>query len=73
MTLEAVTAAYSEEFTSATTWTVNHGLGTLSPVVDAYDDSNPDNRIFPGAVVVVDANTLRLDWSVSTAGRVYVV
>lgn len=71
MSLQAVTKAYSETFTSASSWTVNHNLGVTAPAVDAYNGSNV--RIMPQSVVSVDANTLRIDWSTDTAGRVYVV
>lgn len=71
MTLALVTRAYSETFTSAASWTVNHNLGTDAPAIDIYDGS--DDRIMPASVVIIDDNTLRVDWSVATAGRVYVV
>ena len=70
-TLNPVTQAYSETFASAATWTVVHNLNVDAPAVDVYNGSNV--RIMPAAVVVIDANTLRIDWSSATAGRVYVV
>ena len=73
MTLEVISGAYSETFTAATSWTVNHGRNTLSPVIDAWSGGSPDERLMPAAVVVIDEGTVRLDWSVATAGRVYVV
>ena len=71
MTLAAVTAAYSKAFTSENPWTITHGLQTLTPIIDIYDGS--DERIMPAAVVVLDENTIRVDWSGNTTGRVYVV
>lgn len=71
MSLQAVTKAYSETFASAASWTVNHGLKTTAPAVDVYNGS--DERIMPQSVVSVDEDTLRIDWSAATAGRVYVV
>ncbi len=73
MTLEVVTGAYSETFTAATSWTVNHGRNTLSPVIDIWSGGSPDERLMPSAVVVINNDTVRLDWSVATSGRVYVV
>lgn len=71
MSLQAVSKAYSETFASAMSWTVNHGLGVTAPAVDVYNGSNV--RIMPQSVISVDENTLRIDWSAATAGRVYVV
>ncbi len=71
MSLVTVTKAYSETFTSASSWTVAHNLGVDSPVIDVYDGS--DIRIMPAEVVVDSANQLTVNWSVATAGRVYVV
>ena len=70
-TLTPVYQAYSETFASASTWTVVHNLQVDAPAIDVYNGSN--ERIMPAAVVVVDDNTLRIDWSTATAGRVYVV
>ena len=72
MTLEVITGAYSETFTAAMSWTVTHGRNTLSPVVDVWSGGSPDERLMPD-VIVIDENTVRLDWSVATTGRVYVV
>lgn len=71
MSLTTVTKAYSETFASASSWTVNHNLGVDSPVIDVYNGS--DTRIMPASVVVDSANQLTINWSVATAGRVYVV
>lgn len=71
MSLQTVTKAYSETFTSAASWVVQHGLGVDAPAVDVYNGSN--ERIMPASVVIIDANTLRIDWSSAQAGRVYVV
>ena len=73
MTLEVITGAYSETFAAATSWTIIHARNTLSPVIDAWSGGCPDERLMPAAVIVIDENTVRLDWSVATAGRVYVV
>jgi hypothetical protein len=71
MSLKVVSKAYSETFSSATSWTVNHGLGTESPAIDVYNNS--DVRVMPSSIVVLSEDALRVDWSVATAGRVYVV
>ena len=41
--------------------------------VSYWSGGSPDERIMPAAVVVINDDTVRLDWSVATAGRVYVV
>lgn len=71
MALSSVLKAYSETVASASSWTIQHNLGTSSPVIDVYDGS--DTRIMPASVVIVDANQLTVNWSSATAGRVYVV
>jgi len=71
MSLQPVTKAYSETFAPASSWLVKHGLGVDAPAIDVYNGS--DERIMPAAVVILDADNLRVDWSVATAGRVYVV
>ena len=73
MTLEVITGAYSEIFEAATSWTVNHGRNTLSPIIDVWSGGSPDQKLFPLEVIVVDEDTLKLTWSMATAGRVYVV
>ena len=44
---------------------------TLSPIIDVWSGGSPDERLMPD-VIVINENTVRLDWSVATAGRVYV-
>lgn len=71
MSLKTVSKAYSETFSSSSSWTVQHNLGVDSPVVDVYNGS--DTRVLPQSVIVDSANQLTINWSVATAGRVYVV
>lgn len=73
MSLNTVTSAYAETFTAATSWVVQHNLGTTAPVVDVFSGGSPDEKLMPASVVATDANTVTITWSVATAGRVYVV
>jgi hypothetical protein len=61
---------FPDTFTTVTTYTVNHSLGTNSPVVFVYNSS--DIQIFPD-VTVTDSNNVKLDFGASTTGRVIVL
>lgn len=71
MSLVNVTKAYSETVASSSTWVIKHNLQTEAPVVDIYNGS--DERIMPANVYADNDNQLTIQWSVATAGRVYVV
>ena len=64
------TSYYTEDFTSSTTWTVNHNLGRQYVQVACYDSS--DNLIEPLNVNLVSDSQVSVTWGVATAGRVVV-
>ena len=53
-----------------TTWTVNHNLDTLAPLVQAYDED--DYLIIPQTVRIVDENTVTLTFPNSVSGSAVV-
>jgi len=71
MSLDLLAKAYSETGLTGTSWVIKHNLGTDTPVIDCYNNS--DVRIMPASVVADSAYQITVTWSVSTDGRVYVV
>ena len=63
-------ATVSDTFTSATSKTVTHNLGTKNVVVQVYDNS--DNVIIPKTITTTDTNTVDITLDSSTTGRVVV-
>lgn len=58
----------ADSFTSATTHSVSHNLGTLSPFVQVYDDNN--ELFIPTKVKVVNSDTVTVFMDPATSGRV---
>lgn len=70
MTLTRTLAATYEhqQETAATSWVINHNLGTY-PAVDVFVIYQGENhKILPSEVVYVDANTCTLEFSVPRSG-----
>lgn len=62
---------YSESFTGETTgYTVAHNLNTTTPDVTVYD--NTGVLVTPSNITVTDANTVTIDFALSTSGNVEV-
>ena len=58
-----------EQATPATTWTIAHNIGTLYPVVDCYiQESGQSTRFWPDSVIVIDANTVQLNFNEAQSG-----
>lgn len=53
-------------FTNSSTWTVQHNLSTLTPLVQVYDNNN--SQIIPGGVTIVDANNVRITFPQAESG-----
>ena len=51
---------------AADTWTFNHGLGDLYPVVQVYDSSK--NVVYPANIYAVDLYNTRITFNTPTAG-----
>lgn len=52
--------------TGSSTWTINHNLNTLTPLVDVYDSIY--NQLIPASVSSIDANTTQITFSTAQAG-----
>lgn len=64
-------AKYMTSWTSQTSVTVNHALGTTAVIVQVYDGSG--NLVIPQNVQIVDANNVALTFGASFSGSVTVV
>lgn len=58
-----------QQTTPSATWTIVHNIGTLYPVVDCYIlESGNYTRFWPNSVIVVDANTVQLNFDEVQSG-----
>ena len=57
-------------FTAATTWRLEHNMGTYYPIVTVYDTGN--NIIFPNRIHSYDENTIEVEFSAPIAGTLNV-
>jgi hypothetical protein len=57
--------------TAGTSWTVNHNLNNLMPIVQVYDSSN--KMIIPGEIILTNANTATITFPTAQTGKVVVV
>lgn len=64
---------YSEDFTSQTSFAVNHNIGTTDVSVTVVDNSSPPEEIMPDSVVRTNANTITITFNTPTTGRVTVI
>lgn len=72
----AATASFANSFpdqgfnftqaVGSTTWTINHGLDTRTPLVDIYDSSY--NQLIPATIVSTDVNTVQITFSTAQTG-----
>lgn len=62
---------YAADFTSITSSTINHNLGTTNVVVDVFDAS--DNKLLADRVGVVDLNNIILEFNRPQTGKVVIV
>ncbi len=63
-----------DQTTPATTWAINHNIGTLYPVVDVYILENGTyTRYYSAGISVVDANNVNVNFSQPTSGYVTVM
>ena len=72
----AATASFANSFpdqgfnftqaVGSTTWTVNHGLNTSTPLVNVYDSGY--NQLIPASVTSTTANTTQITFSTAQAG-----
>jgi hypothetical protein len=64
-------SSYSTSFSSVTSVTVTHSLGTKDVAVFVYDSS--DNMFWPSSIVTTSTNVVTITFSSSRSGRVVVV
>lgn len=58
-----------EQDTPASTWNINHGIGTSAPIVDVYIlEGGSYVRVWPKNVLVVDTNNVQLVFSQTFSG-----
>lgn len=64
------TRGYTEDFTSATSFTVTHSLSSTSVIVQVYEN---DLLILPDMVTITDENTVTITVSVASAITVNII
>ncbi len=62
---------YTEDFTSATSFAVNHALASSALIVQVWEDN--DTLIIPDTVVINDANNITVTVSPACAVRICVI
>lgn len=68
----AMSRNYAETFTPASTWIVNHNLGTSDVTVDVYDAGSPRMLLIPDSVSITSANVVTIGFNIPQAGRVVI-
>lgn len=68
---DRIPTCYNESFTSETQLAVTHSLNTINTIVQVYDSN--DHQLIPDRIVTTDANTVTIQFNVSTTGRVVVM
>lgn len=62
-----------EQATPATTWTITHGLGLDSPIIDCWVDVGGNmTKIMPLSVVVTSDSVVTVTFSSAWAGKAHV-
>lgn len=69
----ALPKCYTNTYSSSTTWTIQHNLGSLFPLVMVFDDGSPKYRIDPDDIEVTDSNTVTVRWNQAQAGSASVI
>jgi hypothetical protein len=64
-------SSYSASFSSVTSVTVTHNLGTKDVAVFVYDSS--DNMFWPSSIVTTSTSVVTVTFASSRSGRVVVV
>lgn len=73
MSLEAFKGFKHTQSVASTTWTINHGLGTETPIVDCWIDvSGTFTKILPLSVVATSSTTVTITFSSAQSGRAMV-
>jgi hypothetical protein len=64
-------STYATSFSSVSSVTVTHNLGSKDVLVMCYDSS--DNMFWPSSIVTTNTNVVTITFSTSRSGRVVVV
>jgi hypothetical protein len=59
-------------FTTVTTETCTHGLGTTAVLVTVYDAASPPNLIIPATLKITSANVVTVTFTAAQSGTVVV-
>jgi len=52
---------------ASTEWLVVHGMNTMTPIIQCYDDSGA--VVIPSSIQSVDADTIKITWYIAKSGR----
>lgn len=68
-------ADYNEDFTSSTTWLVNHNLFNDTPLVDVMPSGFGGERekALPLTIEITNPNQVTVTWTAAQAGTVRVI
>ena len=64
---------YSQTFTSATSVTLTHGLGTVNVTLQCYDNATPHNAIGNNGFIPIDANNVTVSFATPQSGSCVVI
>jgi len=64
---------YAETFSSQSTWTVNHNIGTTDVIVTVYDSNSPRLVIIPDEIATTSSNVVTVTFNQVTSGRVVII
>ncbi len=71
--LDAFKGFQFTQSTPSNTWTITHGMGTVTPVVDCWVlVGGIYTRILPASVIATSSNVVTLTFSTAQAGRAFV-
>ncbi len=68
-----IVRSFAATFTSATTWTVTHNIGTVNCVVNCYDAGSPRAILIPDDIKTTDTNTVTVTFNSAQAGLAVVM
>jgi hypothetical protein len=61
-------ANFNQAFTSATSVTITHNLGTTAVLTQCFDNATPPNWIIPANIAITDSNTVTVTFSSAQSG-----
>lgn len=71
--LESFKGYKHTQSTASTTWTINHGLGTSTPVVDCWIDvSGTITKVLPLNVVATSDSVVTITFTSAQSGTAFV-